>query len=82
MQDCRDLAAEGIAARIKNAVTLAVDKPFGVGPCKRGGSPDANLVAVGESRVYLKTHDVTGSEGFLRCARHFFAGILTYFKEK
>ena len=34
------------------------------------------------SRVYLKTHDVTGSEGFLRCARHFFAGILTYFKEK
>ena len=33
-------------------------------------------------RVYLKTHDVTGSEGFLRCARHFFAGILTYFKEK
>jgi len=24
---------------------------------------------------------VTGSEGFLRCARHFFAGILTYFKE-
>ena len=34
------------------------------------------------SRVYLKPHDVTGSEGFLRCARHFFAGILTYFKEK
>ena len=34
------------------------------------------------TRVYLKTHDVTGSEGFLRCARHFFAGILTYFKEK
>ena len=33
-------------------------------------------------RVYLKTHDVTGSEGFLGCARHFFAGILTYFKEK
>ena len=33
-------------------------------------------------RVYLKTHDVTGSEGFLRYARHFFAGILTYFKEK
>ena len=33
-------------------------------------------------RVYLKTHDVTGSERFLRCARHFFAGILTYFKEK
>ena len=32
------------------------------------------------SRVYLRTHDVTGSEGFLRCARHFFAGILTYFK--
>ena len=48
MQDCRDLAAEGIAAWIKNAVTLAVDKPFGVGPCKRGGSPDANLVAVGD----------------------------------
>ena len=34
------------------------------------------------TRVYLKTHDVTGSEGFVRCARHFFAGILTYFKEK
>ena len=34
------------------------------------------------ARVYLKTHDVTGSERFLRCARHFFAGILTYFKEK
>ena len=34
------------------------------------------------ARVYLKTHDVTGSEEFLRCARHFFAGILTYFKEK
>ena len=34
------------------------------------------------TRVYLKTHDVTGSEGFLRCARHFFAGILTYFKLK
>ena len=34
------------------------------------------------TRVYLKTHDVTGSEGFLRYARHFFAGILTYFKEK
>ena len=34
------------------------------------------------ARVYLKTHEVTGSEGFLRCARHFFAGILTYFKEK
>ena len=31
--------------------------------------------------MYLKTHDVTGSEGFLRCARHFFAEILTYFKE-
>ena len=38
--------------------------------------------AQGVLRVYLKTHDVTGSEGFLRCARHFFAGILTYFKEK
>ena len=34
------------------------------------------------SRVYLKTPNVTGSEEFLRCARHFFAGILTYFKEK
>ena len=33
-------------------------------------------------RVCLKTHDVTGSEGFLRCARHFFTGILTYFKEQ
>ena len=34
------------------------------------------------SRVYLNTHNVTGSEEFSRCARHFFAGILTYFKEK
>ena len=33
-------------------------------------------------RVYLKTPNVTGSEEFLRCARHFFAGILTYSKEK
>ena len=33
-------------------------------------------------RVYLKTPNVTGSEKFLRWARHFFAGILTYFKEK
>ena len=33
-------------------------------------------------RVYLKTPNVTGSEEFSRCARHFFAGILTYFKEK
>ena len=32
--------------------------------------------------VYLKTDDVTGSEEFSRWARHFFAGILTYFKEK
>ena len=40
------------------------------------------LTRVFLSRVYLKTHDVTGSEGFLRCARHFSAGILTYFKEK
>ncbi len=34
------------------------------------------------TRVYLKTEDVPGSEDFSRCARHFFAGILTYFKEK
>ena len=34
------------------------------------------------ARVYLKTHDVTGSEEFSRCARHFSTGILTYFKEK
>ena len=40
-------------------------------------SPLGNL-----SRVYLKTPNVTGSEEFLRWARHFFAGILTYFKEK
>jgi len=32
--------------------------------------------------VYLKTLNVTGSEEFLRWARHFSAGILTYFKEK
>ncbi len=37
---------------------------------------------LGEARVYLKTPNVTGSEEFSRCARHFFAGILTYFKEK
>ena len=42
----------------------------------------AKYTLYGIPRVYLKTHDVTGSEGFLRCARHFFAGILTYFKEK
>ena len=30
----------------------------------------------------MKTPNVTGSEKFLRWARHFFAGILTYFKEK
>jgi len=30
----------------------------------------------------LSTGDVTGSEEFSWCARHFFAGILTYFKEK
>jgi len=41
-----------------------------------------NKSSLNYHRVYLKTHDVTGSEGFLRCARHFFAGILTYFKEK
>ena len=40
------------------------------------------VIYSGFLRVYLKTHDVTDSEGFLRCARHFFAGILTYFKEK
>ncbi len=40
------------------------------------------MIRFASLRVYLKTHDVTGSEGFLRCARHFFAGILTYFKEK
>ena len=34
------------------------------------------------ARVYLKTPNVTGGEKFLRWARHFFAGILTYFKEK
>ena len=34
------------------------------------------------ARVYLKTPNVTGSEEFLRCARRFFAGILTYFKKK
>ena len=33
-------------------------------------------------RVYLKTPNVADSEEFLRWARHFFAGILTYFKEK
>ena len=42
----------------------------------------AYIWARNQARVYLKTHDVTGSEGFLRCARHFSAGILTYFKEK
>ena len=30
----------------------------------------------------LPTLNVTGSEEFSHCARHFFAGILTYFKKK
>ena len=50
-----------------------------IGKNRRGQYVGASI---GKTRVYLKTHDVTGSEGFLRCARHFFAGILTYFKEK
>ena len=33
-------------------------------------------------RVYLKTHDVTGSEGFLRCARHFFRRNTDVFQGK
>ena len=47
--------------------------------------PDSVRRVVGPrevTRVYLKTPNVTGSEEFSRCARHFFAGILTYFKEK
>ena len=49
--------------------------------------PKPNIAAIRQSvkkssRVYLKTPNVTGSEEFSRCARHFFAGILTYFKEK
>ena len=59
---------------------------FSVLPEKIGEKRDAGVrfgACCGcDFRVYLKTHDVTGSEGFLRCARHFFAGILTYFKEK
>ena len=43
--------------------------------CERGS-------AAKEVRVYLKTGEVTGSEEFSWRARHFFAGILTYFKEK
>ena len=50
-------------------------------------SPKPNIAAIRQSvkktsRVYLKTPNVTDSEEFSRCARHFFAGILTYFKEK
>ena len=33
-------------------------------------------------RAYLKTGEVTGSKEFSWRAKHFFAGILTYFKEK
>ena len=50
-----------------------------------GGEVFARLAeAAGKNRLgcILPTHDVTGSEEFLRCARRFFAGILTYFKEK
>ena len=56
--------------------------PRRIRSCPPGGAQPCSLPAAFASRVYLKTHDVTGSEGFLRCARHFFAGILTYFKEK
>ena len=56
--------------------------PRRIRSCPPGGAQPCPLPAAFASRVYLKTHDVTGSEGFLRCARHFFAGILTYFKEK
>jgi len=31
---------------------------------------------------YLKTGNVTGSEGFFRCASHFYAGILEVFQGK
>ena len=41
-----------------------------------------NMVCSPFPRVYLKTLNVTGSEEFSHCARHFFAGILTYFKKK
>ena len=30
----------------------------------------------------MKTENVTGSEEFSRCTRHFFAGILSHFKKK
>ena len=50
-----------------------------------GGEVFARLAeAAGKNRLgcILPTHDVTGSEEILRCARRFFVGILTYFKEK
>jgi len=50
--------------------------------CELFHMSNADCVRRYYSRVYLKTENVTGSEEFSRCARHFFAGILTYFKEK
>ena len=44
--------------------------------CAQSAKPDVSLGCI------LPTPNVTGGEEFLRCARHFFAGILTYFKEK
>ena len=57
-----------------NGFALPKEKRAGANRCPEFDSKDL--------RVYLKTPNVTGSEEFSRCARHFFAGILTYFKEK
>jgi len=81
------LSAPQIPGEPSEAVRRASGGPiFSVLPEKMGEKRGAGVrfgACCGcDFRVYLKTHDVTGSEGFLRCARHFFAGILTYFKEK
>ena len=45
----------------------------------RGRSPRANFLT---PRVYLKTENVTGSEEFSRCARHFFRRNTDVFQGK
>ena len=47
-----------------------------------GGAAQGMDAAKRRLGCILPTGDVTGREEFSRCARHFFAGILSYFKEK
>ena len=70
-----------LAAALQSFLLLLQKKRLGK-ENEPGGISISLRIFLNRPRVYLKTHDVTGSEGFLRCARHFFAGILTYFKEK